>query len=53
MKKEKNIKIKCHLGRLAFDQSTLVHPVSESRGGSLSVTHRQTEMLVSNIGFIN
>ena len=28
----------CHLRRLVFDQSSQVHPVSESRGGNLSVT---------------
>ena len=37
-----------------FNQSSPVHPVSEFRGGTLSVTNRrtneQTEILVSNIG---
>ena len=28
----------CHLRRLVFDQSSPVHPISESRGGSTSVT---------------
>ena len=39
--------------RLVFDQSSLVHPISESRGGSTSVTEdgwNRTEMLMSNIG---
>ena len=41
--------------RLVFDQSSPLHPVSESRGGTLSVTHGRTdggrtEILVSNIG---
>ena len=43
--------------RLVFDQSSPVHPVSESRGGSQSVTYerrtdgRTEEILVSNFGF--
>ena len=38
--------------RLVFDQSSPVHPVSESRGGTLSVTKdERTEILVSNFGF--
>ena len=39
--------------RLVFDQSSPVHPVSESRGGPLSVTeHERTkEILMSNIGY--
>ena len=40
--------------RLVFDQSSPVHPISESRGGSTSVTKsevRKTEFLVSNIGY--
>ena len=44
----------CNLRRLVFDQSSPVHPVSESRGGTLNVTKskvRRTEILVSNIGF--
>ena len=41
----------CQLRRLVFDQSSPLHPVSESRGGTLSVTDgAQTEILVSNIG---
>ena len=41
---------------LVFDQSSPVHPVSESRGGITSVTDgrkegRSTEILVSNIGY--
>ena len=44
--------------RLVFDQSSPVQPVSESRGGTLSVTEedgggrrrRTKEILVSNIG---
>ena len=46
----------CHLRRLVFDQSSPVHPVLESRGGTVSVTEdgrrrrRSTEILVSNIG---
>ena len=44
------------LRRLVFDQSSPVHPVSESRGGTLSVTEkdkgrRTEEILVSNFGF--
>ena len=41
---------------MRFDQSSLVQPVSESRGGSTSVTEqdeRTKEILVSNIGFIS
>ena len=38
---------------LVFDQSSPVHPLSESRGVDLSVTHehanKRTEILVSNI----
>ena len=43
--------------RTRFDQSSPVQPVSESRGGTLSVTEeekdegRRTEILVSNFGF--
>ena len=40
--------------RLVFDQSSPVHPVSEYRGGGLSVTKdevRSPEILVSNFGF--
>ena len=42
-------------GRDQSDQSSPVHPVSESRGGSTSVTDEQTdrrtkEILVSNLG---
>ena len=41
--------------RLVFDQSSPVQPVSESRGGTLSVTFERTEgrtkeILVSNLG---
>ena len=39
--------------RLVFDQSSPVHPVSEYRGGSTSVTNGgggQTEILGFNIG---
>ena len=44
----------CELRRFVFDQSSPVHPVSEFRGGPLSVTkyRRRTEILVSNIGQI-
>ena len=46
----------CHLRRLVFNQSSPVHPVSESRGGGLSVKEedgrRRTDILVSNIGYI-
>ena len=40
------------MSRLVFDQSSPVEPVSESRGGGLSVTggEGQTDILVSNIG---
>ena len=45
----------CQLRRLVFNQGSPVNPVSESRGGPLSMTHEQTnhqtEILVSNIGF--
>ena len=41
----------CHLRRLVFDQRSPVHPISESMGGSLSVPHERTEILVSNIVF--
>ena len=39
--------------RLVFNQSSPVHPVSESRGGPLSVTKDKgrTEILVSNFGY--
>ena len=30
----------CKLRKLVFDQSSPVHPVNESRGGTLSVTYR-------------
>ena len=45
----------CQLQRLVFDQSTPVHPVSDFRGGGLSVTDGertdgQTEIHVSYIG---
>ena len=42
------------LRRLVFNQNIPVHPISESRGGGLSVTdkgQRPTKILVSNIGF--
>ena len=40
------------LGRIVFDKCSPVHPVSESRGGPLSVTeHTCTEILVSYIGY--
>ena len=41
--------------KLVFDQSSPVHPVSESRGGTLRVTKDEgrREILVSNFGFIN
>ena len=50
----------CQLRRLVFDQSSPVQPVSESRGGTLSVTEeddertneRTKEILVSNIGYV-
>ena len=43
----------CHLRRLVFNQSSPVHPVSESRGGNLNVTNgERTKILVSNIGLI-
>ena len=42
-----------NIRRTGFDQSSPVHPVSESRGGGLSVTHGRTdgrtkEILLSN-----
>ena len=44
-----------YLGRFVLDQSSPVHLVSESRGGSLSVTdkrqRRRTEKIVSNVGY--
>ena len=49
-----------NIRRTGFDQSSPVQPVSESRGGTLSVTDgggrrtnegRTKEILVSNIGF--
>ena len=44
------------LRRLVFNQSSPVHPVSESRGGPLSVTDGRTDgptgILVSNIGLL-
>ena len=48
----------CQLRRLVFDQSSPVQPVSESRGGPLSVAEeeeeqQQQEILVSNIGYIS
>ena len=34
----------CHIRRFVFDQSSLVHPVSESRGGgSTSLTYERTD----------
>ena len=46
----------CQLRRLVFDQSSLVQPVSEYRGGPLSMTDggegQTMEILVSNIGYI-
>ena len=42
-----------NIRRTRFDQSSSVNPVSESRGGPLSVTKskvRRTEILVSNFG---
>ena len=45
----------CYLRTLVFDQSSQVHPVSESSGCGLSVTKEnggQMEILVSNIGLI-
>ena len=37
---------------MRFDQSSPVHLVSESKGGTLSVTDKvRTEILVSNYGF--
>ena len=33
----------CHLRRLVFDQSPPVHPVSGSKGETLSVTHERTK----------
>ena len=48
----------CQFRRLVFDQSSPVHPVSESTRGTMSVTHRRpdertrTEILVSNIGLL-
>ena len=47
------ISLFCHLRRSVFDQSSPVHPVSEYRGGkvTLSVTdERRTEILLTNIG---
>ena len=32
----------CHLKRLVFNQSSPVHLISESRGGTLTVTDKQT-----------
>ena len=42
----------CQFRRLVFNQRSPVHPVSESRGGSTSVTKskEKTEILVSNFG---
>ena len=45
----------CYLRRLVFDQSSPVHPVSESIGFGLSRTEDgggQTEILVSHIGCV-
>ena len=49
----------CQLRRLLLDQSSSVQPLSESSGGTLSVTEKsgrrtdgqKTEILVSNIGW--
>ena len=50
---KKNPILFCHFRRLVFDERSPVHPVSESRGGAVSVTHvRWTEILVSNIGLV-
>ena len=43
-----------NIRNLVFDQSSPVQPISESRGGSTSVTEedgRWTEIIVSNIGY--
>ena len=42
-----------NIRRTGLDQSSPVHPVSDFRGGSLSVTEKdgRTEILVSNIGY--
>ena len=49
-KKERKKSQLCHLRRLFFDQSSPVHPVSESRGGSLSVTHgRKSSCLILDL----
>ena len=43
-----------NIRNLVFDQSSPVQSVSESRGGTLSITEkfgRRTEILVSNIGY--
>ena len=52
-KNTKNLKTFCQLRRLVFDQSSPVHPLSDFRGGGLSLTNggQRTEILVSNIGF--
>ena len=41
---EKKCRKKCYfqLRRIVLDQSSPVHPVSESRGGGVSVTHGRT-----------
>ena len=36
----------CYLRRFVFDQSSPVHPVSESRGGTLSVTEKEGRKLL-------
>ena len=40
-----------NIRNLVFDQSSPVQPVSEFRGGPLSVTEKKAEILVSNIGW--
>ena len=42
---KKKISQFCQLRRLVFDQSYPVHPVSESRGGTPSVTYVRTRFL--------
>ena len=56
--KKNAIPLICQLRRLVFDQSSPVHPVSESRGGSMSVTDERTKdgrkssCLISKHGFV-
>ena len=36
-----SIRLFCYLGRLVFNESSPVHPVSKSRGGTLSITEKK------------